>query len=119
MTGPLELSVLLTDDAHQRELNGQWRGKDKTTNVLSFPQFEPFAPLSGLMGDISMAHETLVREANQLGKPFRDHFTHLLVHGVLHIIGYDHETEDQALVMERLETQILAQLGIGNPYADD
>lgn len=117
--GAAEISVLLTDDAEQRTLNAQWRGKDASTNVLSFPQIEPFAPLIGLLGDISLARETLEREAADLGKSLEDHFTHLMVHGFLHILGYDHLEEAEALHMEGLETQILAGLGIGDPYAED
>lgn len=117
--GAAEISVLLTDDAEQRELNAQWRGKDSSTNVLSFPQIEPFAPVIGLLGDITLARETLEREAADLGKSLEDHFTHLMVHGFLHILGYDHIDEDEALQMESLETQILAGLGIEDPYADD
>ena len=116
--GAAEISVLLTDDAEQRELNAQWRGKDSTTNVLSFPQIEPFAPVIGLLGDITLARETLEREAAELGKSLDHHFTHLMVHGFLHILGYDHIDEAQALQMEGLETQILAGLGIDDPYAD-
>lgn len=116
--GAAEISVLLTDDEEQRQLNGQWRGKDSATNVLSFPQIEPFGPVMGLLGDITLARETLEREAAELGKSLDDHFTHLVVHGFLHILGYDHLEEDQALQMEGLETQILARLGIDDPYAD-
>ena len=116
--GAAEISVLLTDDAEQRELNAQWRGKDSTTNVLSFPQIEPFAPVIGLLGDITLARETLEREAAELGKSLDHHFTHLMVHGFLHILGYDHIDEAQALQMEGLETQILAGLGIDDPYAE-
>ncbi|KKB07926.1 rRNA maturation RNase YbeY [Devosia chinhatensis] len=116
--GAAEISVLLTDDAEQRELNAQWRGKDSATNVLSFPQIKPFDPVFGLLGDISLARETLEREAADLGKSLDDHFTHLMVHGFLHILGYDHIEEDEALQMEGLETQILAGLGIDDPYAE-
>ena len=116
--GAAEFSVLLTDDEEQRELNAQWRGKDSATNVLSFPQIEPFGPVMGLLGDITLARETLEREAADLGKSLDDHFTHLMVHGFLHILGYDHIDEAEALQMEGLETQILAGLGIDDPYAD-
>ncbi|ODT69441.1 MAG: rRNA maturation RNase YbeY [Pelagibacterium sp. SCN 63-23] len=116
--GAAEISVLLTDDAEQRELNAQWRGKDSATNVLSFPQIEPFGPVRGLLGDITLARETLEHEATDLGKSLDDHFTHLMVHGFLHILGYDHIDEAEALQMEGLETQILAGLGIDDPYAD-
>jgi probable rRNA maturation factor len=118
LAGPAEVSVLLTDDAHQQVLNRDWRKLDKPTNVLSFPQLEPFSPLGGLVGDISLAHETLVREAADLGKSFADHFTHLVIHGFLHLLGYDHVDEAGALQMETLETQILAELGIADPYGD-
>jgi probable rRNA maturation factor len=117
--GASELSILLTDDAEQQELNRQWRGKDSSTNVLSFPSIEPFAPVAGLLGDISLARETLEREAAEQGVTLEAHFTHLVVHGFLHILGYDHMTESEALQMEGLETEILAGLGIADPYADD
>lgn len=117
--GAAEISVLLTDDAEQRELNAQWRGKDASTNVLSFPQIEPFEPVIGLLGDITLARETLEREAAEQGTSLGDHFTHLVVHGFLHILGYDHLDEDEALEMEGIETHILAGLGIADPYADE
>ena len=106
----------MTDDAEQQGLNRDWRGIDKPTNVLSFPQIEPFGPVTGILGDIVLARETLEREAVELGKPFNDHYTHLVVHGFLHILGYDHIDEAEALVMEGLETKILATLGIPDPY---
>ena len=116
--GPLELALLLTGDAEQQVINRDWRQIDKPTNVLSFPQGEPFDPLLGPIGDLSFAFETVTREAEELGKPFVAHFTHLLVHGTLHLVGYDHQTEAEALVMEGLETEILAEMGIADPYAD-
>ncbi|MEO7222078.1 MAG: rRNA maturation RNase YbeY [Devosia sp.] len=119
ITGAAELSIVLTDDAEQQTLNRDWRGIDKTTNVLSFPQIEPFGPVTGLLGDVILARETLEREAAELGVSFADHFTHLMVHGFLHILGYDHMDDDEALVMEGLETQILASLGVADPYAQD
>jgi probable rRNA maturation factor len=119
VAGAAELSIVLTDDTEQRELNRQWRGVDKPTNVLSFPQIAPGDPLRGLLGDVVLARETLEREAAEEGVSFTDHFTHLVVHGFLHILGYDHLVEDEALVMEGLETQILASLGIADPYAGD
>ncbi|HEY0918181.1 rRNA maturation RNase YbeY [Devosia sp.] len=118
VAGVAELSIVLTDDAEQRGLNRDWRGIDKPTNVLSFPQIEPFGPVTGILGDIILARETLEREAAALGTSFRDHFTHLVVHGFLHILGYDHVEDADALVMEGLETQILQSLGIADPYAD-
>lgn len=99
-------------------MNRDWRKTDKSTNVLSFPQLEPFAPVSGLVGDITLARETLAREAVEQGKSFSDHFVHLVVHGFLHLLGYDHIEEAEALQMEALETQILATLGIADPYGD-
>ena len=119
VTGVTEVSVVLTDDAEQRELNRQWRGFDKSTNVLSFPQIEPFAPVSGLLGDITLARETVAKEAEEMGVSFEAHFTHLVVHGFLHLLGYDHIEEEDAEEMEGLETDILATLGIADPYADD
>ena len=118
VTGAAELSVLLTNDEEQQALNKQWRGKDSSTNVLSFPQIEPGDPVVGLLGDITMARETLIREAEEQGVSFEDHFTHLVVHGFLHILGYDHLDDDEAAEMEGLETSILATLGIDDPYAD-
>ena len=119
VAGVAEVSVVLTDDAEQRELNHQWRGFDKSTNVLSFPQIEPFGPVSGIVGDIILARETLEREAAEHGISVEDHFTHLVVHGFLHLLGYDHVKDDEALVMEGLETQILASLGVADPYAQE
>lgn len=116
--GAAELSILLTNDEEQHELNRQWRGKDSATNVLSFPQIEPFGPVIGLLGDITLARETLLREAEEQDVSFEAHFTHLVVHGFLHILGYDHLTDDEAATMEGLETLILATLGIDDPYAD-
>jgi probable rRNA maturation factor len=118
VSGVAELSILLTDDAEQRELNLQWRGKDNSTNVLSFPQIEPFGPVTGILGDITLARETVMREAEEQGTRFEDHFTHLVVHGFLHILGYDHLTDDEAETMEGLETRILAELGVADPYAE-
>ncbi|MDC9822452.1 rRNA maturation RNase YbeY [Devosia sp. ZB163] len=118
VTGVAEVSVVLTDDEEQRELNRQWRGFDKSTNVLSFPQIEPFGPVGGLLGDITLALGTVQREADEMGISFNDHFTHLMVHGFLHLLGYDHLDDDEAEEMEGLETEILRTLGIADPYAD-
>ena len=118
VAGVAEVTVVLSDDAEQQELNKQWRGIDKSTNVLSFPQIEPFAPVSGLLGDITLARETVAKEAEEMGISFEAHFTHLVVHGFLHLLGYDHIEEEDAEEMEGLETEILASLGIADPYAD-
>jgi probable rRNA maturation factor len=118
IAGVAEVTVVLTDDAEQQDLNKQWRGFDKSTNVLSFPQLEPFTPVLGLVGDITLAHETVEKEAAEMGITLQAHFTHLVVHGFLHLLGYDHIEEADAVKMESLETKILATLGIADPYAD-
>jgi len=121
--GDTEIAVMLTDDAGIRTLNNNWRGIDKPTNVLSFPALQPTGPVGEddpprMLGDIAIAFETMRREADEAQKPFEHHLSHLTVHGFLHLIGYDHETDDDAEEMEALETEILAQLGIPDPYAD-
>jgi probable rRNA maturation factor len=114
-----EVSVMLTDDAHIQELNRIWRSKDKPTNVLSFPAPEqPGATGPRHLGDIALAYETLVREAEEESKDLAHHFAHLIVHGVLHLLGYDHEVEAEAEIMEALEVKALATLGIADPYRD-
>jgi probable rRNA maturation factor len=113
-----ELSVVLTDDAAIRILNRDHRGKDKPTNVLSFPGFSPDEDPVPLLGDIVVAQETVAREAAEEGKSIADHFSHLIVHGMLHLFGYDHETEADAEIMEDEERRILAALGIADPYAE-
>ena len=113
------VSVMLTDDAHIRELNRTWRHKDKATNVLSFPApDQPGAEGPRHLGDIALAYETLVRESEEESKALADHFAHLIVHGILHLLGYDHEDEDEAEDMEGLEVKALATLGIADPYRD-
>ena len=116
--GNRALAVLLTDDAAVRRLNAQWRGIDKPTNVLSFPPADmPGNGVAKSLGDIAIAHETTAREAAAEDKPFADHLSHLAVHGLLHLMGYDHETDGDAEAMEQLERVILARLGVGDPYA--
>lgn len=118
--GASELSLVFTDDEHIRALNAGWRGKDEPTNVLSFPAFPPkkgSARLPPMLGDVVLAFETVAREAALEEKPFDHHLSHLLVHGLLHLLGYDHETEAEAETMEALERRILARLAIGDPYA--
>ncbi|HKX77591.1 MAG TPA: rRNA maturation RNase YbeY [Novosphingobium sp.] len=122
----LAASVLFTDDAEVHALNREWRGKDKATNVLSFPMLEredlltltPEGPPE-LLGDIALALETCAREADDKGIAVEHHAAHLIVHGLLHLAGFDHETGDaDAETMEALEIKALALLGIANPYGD-
>lgn len=115
--GAAELSLVLADDATVRALNARWRGKDMPTNVLAFASGEP--PTAGrpvLLGDVVLAFETVAAEARAQKKPFADHFRHLVIHGVLHLIGYDHVLPAPARRMEALETRILAALGVADPY---
>ena len=109
---PVELSVVLATDAAVQKLNKAYSGKDKPTNVLSFPAGDP-----SLLGDVVLAYGTVAREARTEEKPFQNHVSHLVVHGVLHLLGYDHEQVPEAEKMEARETKILAGLGIPDPYA--
>lgn len=109
---PGEVSIALVDDAEIRALNKTYRGKDKATNVLSFPDSGP-API---LGDIVIARETVAQEARTGKISISDHLSHMLVHGFLHLQGYDHENENEAEIMEALETQTLQALNIDNPY---
>jgi probable rRNA maturation factor len=113
-----ELAIVLCDDSAIRALNRDWRGRNAPTNVLSFPA----ATLgkgrgAPYIGDIVIAYQTAAREALAEGKPFTHHLAHLAVHGYLHLIGYDHETDRTATKMERLERAILARLAVPDPYA--
>ena len=111
------LAVLLTDDAAIRRLNAQWRNIDKPTNVLSFPPAPGAVPDAvKSLGDIAIAYETAAREAKTDDKPFDHHLAHLAVHGFLHLLGYDHESDADAQTMEQLERVILARLGVPDPY---
>ncbi len=110
-----ELCVTFCDDAEIRTLNAQWRGMDKPTNVLSFPTPGALAN-KPLLGDIIIAHETVAREAKEQGKTFLDHVAHMILHGFLHLVGYDHETREEAEEMEALERRIALALGIADPY---
>jgi probable rRNA maturation factor len=113
-----EISVLLTDDSEMHALNKQWRGIDKATDVLSFPSDGPEIPGQPQhLGDIAMGYETALRDAEAMNRPFDGHISHLLIHGFLHLLGYDHIEADDAKVMEPLEAQILAGLGWPDPYA--
>jgi probable rRNA maturation factor len=113
LKGKSSLTILLSSDRRLQALNRDFRGKDKATNVLSFPAG---ANHEGYRGDIAIAYGVTIREAKEAGKSFADHATHLVVHGVLHLAGYDHERPRDAKRMEPLEVKILAGLGIADPY---
>jgi probable rRNA maturation factor len=119
---PVELGIILASAVEQQRLNRDYRERDVSTNVLAFPAWEPRtrlprgAPL--LLGDVVLAFETVAREAGEQDKPIADHICHLVVHGVLHLLGFDHLTESEAVRMEALETSILAELGVPDPYCD-
>jgi len=117
----VEVSLVLSSDANLRILNRDWRGQDKATNVLSFPTHDPADRAGGaplLLGDVVLALQTVLAEAKAQGKEPQDHLSHLVVHGVLHLAGFDHEIASEAEAMERLEIEILHRLGIANPYSD-
>jgi probable rRNA maturation factor len=107
-----ELSILFTNDEAVRRLNAQYRGKDSPTNVLSFPQ-----PSGPLLGDVVLAAETVRAEAALAGKPLEAHMAHLIIHGFLHLLGYDHWGEEEAEAMEAVERAALERMGIPDPYA--
>ena len=112
-----EYSVLLTDDIHMRALNRTWRKQDKPTNVLSFPAPEEAKATQGLLGDIVLSFETVLREARDENKAPLHHLTHLAIHGALHLFCLDHQDDAEAEIMEKREREILARLGIADPYA--
>lgn len=116
---PLELSFRFTSDSEMRRLNKTYRGKDRPTNVLSFPVLGPedeAVPGRALLGDVVVARETALAEAAAQDKPPADHLAHLLVHGLLHLLGFDHGSDAEAAKMELLEAEILGSLGVANPY---
>ena len=124
----VEISVKFTDDEEVRSLNASFRGKDKQTNVLSFPMLDsgPLRPLAQadggevMLGDVVLAHGVCAAEARGKGVPVEHHAAHLMVHGTLHLLGYDHETGDEdAEAMERLERQALDSIGIADPYLSE
>ena len=124
---PAEMSLVLADDALVQTLNRDYRDKDKPTNVLSFALLDDLEDTDDvlardegmpiLIGDVILAFETVQREAREQGKSVEDHLTHLVIHGVLHLLGYDHQSDPDADRMERLETSILARMGIADPYS--
>ena len=122
----LEVSVKFAGDDEVRALNAAWRGKDKATNVLSFPMVEPgsirslpgAAPGEILLGDVILARGICLREAEEKGIPFSDHAAHLVVHGTLHLLGYDHQEGGEAEAMEGIERRALAGLGVADPYME-
>ncbi|MCC0035182.1 MAG: rRNA maturation RNase YbeY [Hoeflea sp.] len=117
---PPEVSLVLADDAMMVDINSQWRNQPKPTNVLSFPAFPlvPGGQPGPMLGDIILARETIEREAADLGKPVDAHITHLIVHGFLHLFGYDHIENSDAEKMEAIETRILTSLDLSDPYGD-
>jgi probable rRNA maturation factor len=132
LDAPFEISVLGCDDAAIAELNADFRDKPTPTNVLSWPSEErgsahpggrpvrpdPAAPFGLELGDIAISYDTCAAEAAVQGKPFEDHVRHLLVHGLLHLLGYDHENDADAELMEHLEAEVLASMGVADPYLD-
>lgn len=113
---PVGLVIRVVDEAEGRELNHRYRGKDKPTNVLSFAFEAPPESGSDHLGDLVICAPVVVREAREQGKALNDHWAHLVIHGVLHLCGYDHQTEDEAQLMESCEKSILHELGIKDPY---
>ena len=114
-----ELVIRIVDEAESADLNATYRGKSGPTNVLSFPFEAPPPVESDLLGDLLICAPVVVREANEQGKPAAAHWAHMVVHGSLHLLGYDHETESEAAEMEALEGEILGRLDYPNPYAAD
>jgi len=113
-----EISIVLTDNKMVKNLNREWRGVDSPTDVLAFPnqQFEPIGELSRLLGDVVVAFGVATRDAELDGVSLHDHLSHLIVHGVFHLLGYDHHDEKEARIMEAKETEVLAKLGVSDPY---
>ncbi|KZN32547.1 rRNA maturation RNase YbeY [Pseudoalteromonas luteoviolacea] len=114
-----EVTIRIADEAESQELNSQYRGKDKSTNVLSFPFEAPPGIELPLVGDLIICPHVVFREALEQEKTFHDHFAHMVIHGCLHLLGFDHINEQDAMEMESLEKEFLADLGIADPYRDD
>ena len=117
--GDLEISIRIVDEIEGRQMNKRFRAQDKATNVLSFPAELPEWPVDTpkILGDIVICGPVVEREALEQGKQIGDHWAHMLVHGALHLLGYDHESDEDAKLMESLETELLAKRGIADPYA--
>ena len=117
---PFEVSIVLASDRMVQTLNNQYRDIDSPTNVLSFPAHDPDGPPqpdeSYLLGDIILSYETILQESEEQEKNLKHHFSHLVIHGFLHLLGYDHEEDKDAKVMEKLEIKILSTMGLKNPY---
>lgn len=113
-----ELTIRIVDEPESQALNRDYRGRDKPTNVLSFPFEAPPGVTSDLLGDLVICAPVVAREAAEQGKPLAAHWTHMVVHGVLHLLGYDHEEEHEAERMEALEVELLEGLGVANPYCE-
>jgi probable rRNA maturation factor len=116
MVSECEINLRLMNDIEMQKLNMQFRQKNKTTNVLSFPNDDVSVKQTKNIGDIAISVEYVKAEAEKEGKTFDDHIIHMLAHGVYHILGYDHENEENAMIMENKEIQILKKINIGNPY---
>jgi probable rRNA maturation factor len=114
----VELTIRIVDEAESQALNRDYRQRDRPTNVLSFPFEAPPGAVSDLLGDLVICAPVVAREASEQGKPLAAHWAHMVVHGVMHLLGYDHEKDDEAERMESLEKERLAALGIDNPYVD-
>ncbi|KAF7775240.1 putative rRNA maturation factor [Pseudoalteromonas citrea] len=114
-----ELTILIADETQSQELNSQYRGKDKSTNVLSFPFEAPPGIDLPLVGDLIICPQVVKRESIEQEKPFHEHFAHMVIHGCLHLLGFDHINEQDAIEMESLEKEFLAEIGISDPYRDD
>jgi probable rRNA maturation factor len=114
-----EVTIRLVDEGESQSLNRDYRGKDKPTNVLSFPFDAPPGIDIDLLGDLIICRQVVEREAEQQGKRLMDHWAHMVVHGSLHLLGYDHIEDDEAEQMEALERKILATMGVSDPYAND
>ncbi|ATD09239.1 rRNA maturation RNase YbeY [Pseudoalteromonas piscicida] len=114
-----ELTIRIADEHESQELNSQYRGKDKPTNVLSFPFDAPPGIELPLIGDLIICPQVVYQESIEQEKTFHDHFAHMVIHGCLHLLGFDHINEQDAVEMETIEKQILASLNIADPYRDD